>query len=192
MNQAEWDWFVISFDERKADILVLFPFFPFNASIPQSLKPIYYLGNIFVLREDGLLHFHFRFGILMGRFPKKNLVSFLITITTSQRTSSFFNFRDQSFELSPSDVFSSSLLSSPFGTIVTSVLVLRDLAFPQSQRELWPCCKQSTLFFSYLHLDWGVQNFLQLQLTARLLLVTIFAATAYKVISLIGAPRKSV
>ncbi len=83
MDQAEWDWLVISFDEKKADILVLFPFFSLDAVIPQSLKPIYYRGNIYVMRESGLLHFGFRFGILMGQFSKKNLVSFLITITIS-------------------------------------------------------------------------------------------------------------
>ena len=83
MNQAEWDWLVINFDERKADILVLFPFFSLDAAIPQFLKPIYYPGNIFVFRESGLLYLGLRFGILIGQFPRKNLLSFLITITIS-------------------------------------------------------------------------------------------------------------
>ncbi len=124
-------------------------------------------------------------------FPRKILFRFWLQLLLVIVLAFFFYFWDRVFELSSYDVLSSPFFSSFLGTIVTSVPVLRNPAFPQSRRELWQYCEHTTLSFRHLPFDWRVQDFLQLQLRATLLLVPIFAATECKVISLVGASRKS-
>ncbi len=59
--------------------------------------------------------------------------------------------------------------------------------FLQSRAEEWQYCAHFSLFFWQLHWDLGLHVFSQIQEIASLLLVSTFTATAFKVMTLLGA-----